>query len=320
MPGFRSGFGAKLVALGCQLVLFSGALLAGQTEGALNEFFEGKQVIVKLDMPGSQLGVDVYPRKSQGLDLKSYSKRIKDFGPAVRSGDSVLISKIKVKDKAIEFQLGGGGFGTITDDTDSSVHYAASDKSGREKELEDQLKKETDPDRRRSLQRELDDVRNDRERRDRRDRAAAEDAAESKKQTIYGKRQHGGSRFNIKYDSRLTSDELKPESVMGVLSQWVTFSRETFGPLAPLSNSSAPAASYPAPASPPGGAPANADVGLRKGLTFEQVVAMFGQPKQNSAKTQNGLKIISYTFEGKNEVVQGDFVNGVLVQYTVSSR
>ena len=54
------------------------------------------------------------------------------------------------------------------------------------------------------------------------------------------------------------SDELKRESAMAELSQWVTFPPQTFGP----------------------SAPANLDAGLRNGLTFEQVVAMFGEPKQ----------------------------------------
>jgi hypothetical protein len=35
--------------------------MAGQSPEVLSSFFEGKQVIVKLDMPGTQQGVNIYP-------------------------------------------------------------------------------------------------------------------------------------------------------------------------------------------------------------------------------------------------------------------
>ena len=88
------------------LVLGAVCQLAGQSPEAVSGFFEGKQVIVKLDMPGTQQGVDIYPQRPQALDLKSYSSRIKKFGTALRNGDSVMVTKVKVKDNNIEFQLG----------------------------------------------------------------------------------------------------------------------------------------------------------------------------------------------------------------------
>src|SRR5271163_4457561 len=108
-----------------------------------------------------------------------------------------MVTKVKVNKDNVEFQLGGGGYGTAGDNTDTSVHFTPADKSEREKELETQLNNETDPDRRRSLQRELDYVRSERERRDRIDRARAEDDAARRTQQIAIKRQQGGSRFNI---------------------------------------------------------------------------------------------------------------------------
>lgn len=60
------------------------------------------------------------------MDMKSYASRMKESGTSLRNGDSVLISKVKVKDKSIELQLGGGGYGTFGDDTDTSVRGRAS--------------------------------------------------------------------------------------------------------------------------------------------------------------------------------------------------
>jgi hypothetical protein len=60
--------------------------------------------------------------------------------------------------------------------------------------------------------------------------------------------------------------------------------------------------------------------GLKKGMSREQVEAMFGKPVESHDHTESGLTITSCTFIGKDEKVQADFVNGVLVQYSMSSR
>jgi hypothetical protein len=43
------------------LALGMACQLTGQSPEAVSSFFEGKQVTVKLDMPGTQQGVDIYP-------------------------------------------------------------------------------------------------------------------------------------------------------------------------------------------------------------------------------------------------------------------
>ena len=70
---------------------------AAQGPDALSQFFEAKQVTVKLDMPGTQKGVDLYPDRPQPLDAKTYASRLKTFGTSLRNGDSVLITKVKAK-------------------------------------------------------------------------------------------------------------------------------------------------------------------------------------------------------------------------------
>ncbi len=301
----------------CFLLSFvSASQLTAQSQQALSQFFEGKQVIVKMDMPATQQGADVYPQRPLKLDVKSYSGRLKKFGTSLRNGDLVLITKVKIKDNNVEFQLGGGGYGTAMDDTDSSVHFTPSDKSGREKDLEDQLKNETDPDRRRSLQRELDDARADRERRDRRDRARAEDAADNKRQMIDVRRQQGGSRFNIRFDTKQAAAEVTPQTIMSALSQYVDFPAQSFGS-STNGNTSETFAPQPAAPAPSASHPANS---LKKGLTLEQVEALLGQPTETHESSNDGLKINSYSFVTKDSNVQADFVNGVLVQYNISSR
>ena len=93
-----------------------------QSEEALKDFFEGKTVVVKLDMPATQNGVDVFADARRPINFDDYSARLKSTGISIRSGESVMITKIRLKDKLIEFQLGGGGFGTFGDDTSTSVY------------------------------------------------------------------------------------------------------------------------------------------------------------------------------------------------------
>ena len=303
----------------CCVVLFAGGSSAvAQQADMLSGAFEGKQVVVKMDMPGTQKGIDIYPGRPQPLDTKSYSDRLKDFGVSVRNGDTVMVTKVKVNKDNIEFQLGGGGFGTAGDNTDTTVHYTPLGKSSRELELENQLNTETDPDRRRSLQRELDYVRTDRQRRDAYNRARAEDDAARRAQQVAIQRQQGGSRFNIRVDTRKMGDSLTPQVVMDALAPYVIF--DTQG---------APAGGQPVDAAP-SGTPglivrnpepaADPTPGLKKGMSREQVEAMFGKAVEANDHTENGLTITSCTFLSKDEKVQADFVNGVLVQYSVSSR
>src|ERR1700678_4216913 len=120
---------ALLVCFAALLIDGSGAF--AQNADMLSGAFEGKQVVVKMDMPGTQKGVDIYPGRPQPLDVKSYADRLKDYGISLQKGDSVMVTKVKVNKDNIEFQLGGGGFGTARDNTDTAVHFTPTDKSDR---------------------------------------------------------------------------------------------------------------------------------------------------------------------------------------------
>jgi hypothetical protein len=312
----RSRFGL----LACFAVLFAGARGAvAQNPDALSPYFESKQVVVKMDMPGTQKGVDIYPNRQPTLDTKSYGDRMKEFGVSVQNGQRVMVTKVKVNKDNVEFQLGGGGFGTAGDNSDTSVHFTPAPKSDRERELEDQLRNETDPNRRRSLQRELDYVRAERDRRDAYERARAEDDAAYRTQQVGIKRQQGGSRFNIRIDARKMGDSLTPQVVMDALAAYMDFSGDAIGSDAGGRPADAGPGAPELAGRPPdqGGDPGQ---GLKKGMSREQVEALYGKAVESHDHTESGLTITSCTFIGKDEKVQADFVNGVLVQYSVSSR
>ena len=128
--------------------LLSPPSLHAQSEAALKEYFEGKTVRLKIAMPGTEDGVDVSPGSAKPLDYPRHADRLKDNGTALRAGDDALVTKVKVKAKLIEFQLDGGGYGTMGDETSSSVSVSDAPKTKREQNLEAELKRDQDPVRR----------------------------------------------------------------------------------------------------------------------------------------------------------------------------
>jgi hypothetical protein len=53
----------------------------------IGAYFPGKQVVLKIDMPGTQKSVDLRFNKTAPMDWKEYSSRIKQAGTAIRKGD-----------------------------------------------------------------------------------------------------------------------------------------------------------------------------------------------------------------------------------------
>jgi hypothetical protein len=279
---------------------------AAQTEGDLRDFFEGKSVIVKMDMPATQQGIDVYPDARRAIDLTQYSSRIKSYGIAIKNGESAMITRVHLKDKLIEFQLGGGGYGTFGDDTSSSVYTATVTKSQREKDLEKLVKNEDDPARKRRLQRELDDLRTARERQDAANKAAAATATEAKKARIANERLHSGSRFNVRYQNGVPPG-LDPDGVMRALADYVEF---------PFATDRREATTPPPTTQLP---LAQAD-SLRKGMTFADVERALGKADKTSEKTEGALKIVTATFTRGDQIILADFIEGILVKYSITSR
>jgi len=285
-----------------------------QSEGALKEFFEGKTVVVKLDMPATQEGVDVFPDARRPMDFNQYAARLKTVGVAIHNGESAMVTKVRVKDKLIEFQLGGGGFGTFLDDTNTSVYVPSTPKSRREKELEDRVKNETDRDLKRRLQRELDDLRDERRRQDERNRARAQTAEEAKKTRVAEQRLHGGSRFNIRYQNGVPPG-MEPDGIMRALAEYVAFPfAEDRRPARPPIRT-VPEEMRPAPPRSPGGISA-----LRKGMTVEEVDALLGRPEKITDRTEGGLKVVTSIYSRDDQRITADFIDGVLIRYSISSK
>jgi hypothetical protein len=281
---------------------------AAQNEDALRSFFEGKRVTVKIDMPGTADGIDVrLDAGGRAIDYKRYGDRLKSYGSAIRAGDSAVVTLVKVKKDLIEFQLSGGGFGTFGDDTSSSVYIAHVDKSSREKDLEKRVKEETDSRRKRQLQDELDDLRNRRERENRRIDAERARAEERKKERIAEQRLRGGSRFNLRFAGAVPPG-FRAEDVMAALAEYVDFSNA--GPAAYVDTK--PIADAPRPAG---------DVVLpRKGMTRADAERAYGRPVDSSERREGSMVITTLVFFSGDQKINAEFIEDILVRYTITSR
>jgi hypothetical protein len=277
------------------------APLQAQSEAALKQYFEGRTVSPKLAMPGTENGVDVYPGSARPLDYTRYADRLKDYGTAIKPGEPVTVTKVKVKSKLIEFQLGGGGYGTFGDETSSNVATGSAPKTTREKNLEAEIKREADPARKRAMKEELDELRATREREDARNRSVVAEAQEHRKENIRQRRIEGGSRFNLRYQDRVPAEALSPEAVMAALEQYVEFGQLR--------------ASNPEPSTTPQPRPGS----LKKGMLIQEVDAFLGRPIASSERKEGTLKVVQREYSSPNGRVAAMFVEGVLVRYTMTS-
>jgi hypothetical protein len=285
------------------------APLGAQDEAALRSYFEGRTVTVKIAMPAAEAGIDVYPGTTQPIDYPDLAKRMKRNGLAIQAGQTALVTKLKVKAKLIEFQLDGGGYGTLGDQTDPTVSVGSVAKTQREKDLEKAVKTEADATTKRRLQAELDGLRSEREREDRRNRAIAASATERNREFIQERRLQGGSRFNLRYKDGVPLEALMPDAVTSALREYVDFGSP------PVAQAPAEAAHDTTPAPAPTG-----PLALRKGMETDEVDQLLGTPARRSDRKEGALVVNVRTYDTGSGRVVAEFVEGVLFRYTITSR
>jgi hypothetical protein len=276
----------------------------GPNEAEIKRHFEGKRVTLRIDMPGAADGVDI--RVGRPFDAKQYGDRLRRFGTSIRSGETATITTIKVKKDMVEFQLDGGGYGTFGDDTSLSVNMPDVQKSNREKDLEAATKRETDATKKRALQRELDDIRNARERENRRIAVDRSFAEERKRAQVAERRLQGGSRFNVRFAGNVPAT-LNPNDIASALEEYVDFSPVAQGGVAA--------------ARPDNFNDARGGDGLpRKGMLRIDAERQFGQPVSVSERREGTLRVVTLVFTRGDSRITADFVEDVMIRYTIASR
>ncbi len=295
-----------------------------QHQAALEKAFEGREVTVLMDMPASHQGVDLYLQREPEIEFGDYARRLKAYGMALRKDDRVMITTIKINKKNIEIHLGGGGYGTWGDDS-GNVSPSYVGKSRRETDLEKERKRTTDAARLRSIDRELDYLRRDREREEREARREAEALTAIKQREVAVKRLDGGSRFNIWYaDKRLEKWAPTPEELMLSLARYIDFGGGN-GDGVPGIMRGTPGNRLVESGSTSLGPARLRDVesaatSLRRGMSTDDVHGLLGTPTRRRSTKQGDLDSVVETWETPDSITEVTFVGGVVVKFTSSSK
>lgn len=297
------------------------AAVPATAQSPLEGYFVGKQVVVKMDMPGTQKGIDLHYDKPAPMDWNDYSSRIKTFGVALHQGDVARVTKFVVKKDMIEFQLDGGGFGTAGDDSSTTVSPRFIPKSDYEKDLEKKISQTTEQKKKNDLQNDLDRERSRREREQNKLNSDAAVASQLKAQQVADKRLHGGSRINLRWKDSIPSDTRSPDAVIALLAQYVDFNVSAGAGMAPPP---APAYGNAPPAygnQPPAPSTNSGSPQLKRGMKLAEVTASFGQGRPVSDSISNdGLKTMVMDFRVPDGVARVTFVEGVVVRYSIESQ
>jgi hypothetical protein len=95
----------------CFILGLSVATVSAQSERTLNRYFEGKQVTLRIAIPRTRRGVDVYPERAQPLDIGDYTKRLSESGALYNRGERTSINKLEVHSDRIEVILAANSTG-----------------------------------------------------------------------------------------------------------------------------------------------------------------------------------------------------------------
>jgi hypothetical protein len=295
---------------------------AAQDEAALRAAFEGKTVTLRIDMPATSEGVEVYPLDPAPVNFRQVADRLKENGTAIRIGQQSMVTKVVVKgDSHIEFQLGGGGYGTFGDEVSNGSHVrqVSAGETKEEKALREVIKRTTDKKERRRLERELDALRSERERENSRAAAEAQQANLAHEAMVRSRRAESGSRFNIRYRNGIPPEGLRPDGVMRALAQYVAFpGASDAAPTA--SGAGVPAGAAFGPAGAPVGPAAGGVSALHKGQTVEEVEALLGPAATTTDGKEGSLTVTKRTYRRDGMHVAATFVSGVLIDFSIASK
>jgi hypothetical protein len=273
-------------------------------------------VSVKIDMPATQRGVDLYPLDQMPVDFREVAQRLKDNSTALKIGQQVMVTKVLVKKNShIEFQLGGGGYGTFGDNTSTNVGSVSQGETKAEKALKDSIKAAPGPTKRKQFERELASLRAERERENARADADAKQAQSVIEANLRAKRAESGSRFNVRYRNGIPSDALTPDGLMRALAQYVDFSG-----VSAVASGNGGASGVPGNSFAPNGGSRPAPTTLRKGLLLEEVEDFLGPAATASEKKEGRLTVVERSYRKDGQRIDASFVNGVLIDYTIRAQ
>ena len=192
----RSFYFVAGVIMACSL----SALGQDDSEVRLRKALEGRTMLVKMDLPAIESGVEmVFDDAAVSFDERNYKRLVKEYGVALEKGTRARVTGVRVSRRGIEIDLDGGGspgrdwlVGNLR-----LVEPAPVAKSDREMELERQLSADPPMAVATVLRSELDDERQRRMAQDERNRQAFERVDRVRTEHIEKNRKNWGSKLVI---------------------------------------------------------------------------------------------------------------------------
>jgi len=215
-----------------------------------------------------------------------------------------MITKVHVVKNHIEFQLGGGGYGTFSDLLSSPYQPPPiyQGETAEERDLKQQIRTTADSQEKRRLERRLRDLERQRQADNSTAQAQVAQANLAAETEIRERRMASGSRFTIRWKDEVPREARTPEAVMAALAEYVDFS--------PMGGGVAAAAEAAGPGA--------GVLDIRKGMTVEEVEALLGPAMSAKSEENAGLEIMTRTYDHPDHKVVAKFAGGVLVDFAIT--
>jgi hypothetical protein len=332
---FRQSLLSALLAVAVLPIIAAAPAHAQDQDGIRNAFLN-RRVWLKVDLPGTQLGIDVYPQYQNPFP-NDYDSLLRQYPTAYHKGDAATVTKINFKKDHIEFQLDHGGFGQFGDNTDvTPVNFQPMPQSNDEVELRRKIANDDTNVSDRVYDKELlDDLVAKRQDIDARNKVNAQAATDAKIRNVHDARVHGGSRLNITFSDRVPGN-LSVHDVELAVAPFVSFEDPRNGPRPGGGNNGygqpAPPNVYGQPSQPsyneparqperaPAPAPAPSSNGLQKGMSMAEVHRVLGTPTSTSFKDTELGKATTELYLLGSQVITVTFLDGVLIKSEMTSR
>jgi len=188
----------------------STVVLFGQSGSDWITALQGNKVQLKIDMPGSRLGVDVRANGQPAVDWSEVNNRLQLFGTAIRKGQVSTITGITDTGRLLEVQLDGGGAAITAPDQ----VCVAEDLHHRERDLDEQRSRLKTGQELSNVELELQRVRSE--------MRSVQAECVSRRAGVMGQ---AGSRFRIHYGPKMRArSPLTEQTMRSLLAEYVEFS------------------------------------------------------------------------------------------------
>lgn len=193
-----------------------------QDLNSIKKELEGRFVLLKIDMPASNHGIDLNANSEVPLNQKVYNERITEYGISISTGDTTAITKIDHNKNSIIIYLGAGGY-------DHNEHLSTTKPkqivkvSEKEKSLKKLIAEETDQNKLSKLHRDLNKLKRARKiKQGKIDSKAAESKIlEAEKQYIETIK--SGSRIYINFPNKVEQSNIDLNTINKILSNYLVY-------------------------------------------------------------------------------------------------